>query len=521
MRTMNEQLTEEVYTLLREVQEEQDRQKALRLLEEGLERYPSNIYVMVRLAAHYRLLGKSALALELLQQAKEIAPTNYYVLYEYGRTARREAYIWHALEALSYLVVHHPDDPDPRFQHALSWALVGSIESTQVFPTVEELITQYPERIRYRIGYAELLFRAGRYREALQKIDEIIPQHPTFTDCWQIVANASYELGQRDRWEEAALKLHEIAPNLAPTHFWMGRYHLTKDFVKASDHLRKAIQIHPRFYKAYIELGYWYWQANLLDDAHICLKKAVQIACWSGQAQGVLAWFQVKTGLGEPYLEGLKNLAHDHPYNGLDFYLARIYTLMERHDDAKPFWQMAVSHAPDNPTKRWLFGAVNITWEEYKAAIDELKEAVNLLPDFAKAWKSLGYAFLKDEQFSNAVEAYETYLNHVTHDIEIYHELGVAYLYADQGEKAVEYLQKAHHLAPQNGHILLALVEAFLMKPDLEKAKALGLKAQKLLPEDEELAQLIASLEKRTRVTQVKTPKMTNDVGEHYNGKDF
>jgi tetratricopeptide (TPR) repeat protein len=474
-------------------------QQCCEILREGLQTYPDSVLLMVKLGKALRLCDRFAEAEEILRQAQSVAPDDYEVLYQLGIVLRQESQIWEALAIHSHLVEKFPGDPDARHVLANSRIVLGRVDLA--LPELDQLISQFPDRINYHISYSRALNRMGRYTESIATINEVLKHKPYAVDPLLCLAEANQKLIRSDQWIAAALKAYQFVPNRAVVRLWMHQVCLEEGkFEEAFDHLRKALEIHPRFFQAHVAVGSFYWNAKREDLAHRWFESAYQIAPWDGYAQGMLAQFQAETGRGVPDLERLQSEALALPYGRLPYYLGRMFfSTYQDYDRALQFLKVAVDCAPEDVDARRILGLTYIKRDEYDNGIDELRHVLDLCPQLSNAYEELAYACLQAGRLSEAETAYVRAIARLPQKADVRHGYGITLLRLGQTENALSQLQQAVQLEPEDGDMLYSLAETLLNADKPKEALEVALKAKALLPEDDEdIEELLEHLQTST-----------------------
>ncbi|MBD2770385.1 tetratricopeptide repeat protein [Hymenobacter sp. BT664] len=478
--------------------------KSCQILREGLVAHPDSVLLMVRLGKALRFCSGFAEAREVLQRAEAIAPDDYEVLYQLGIVLRAEAEIWGAFAAHSSLVKKFPADPNARHVLANDHIVLGYPD--KALPELKQLIGQFPSQMNYRISYADCLNKMGRYTESIAVLNEVLEQDPLWVDALISLAEANQGLRRPNQWTAAARKAYELDPDSAGVHLLMHDVCLAEaNFEQALRHLQRALESHPRCFKAQVAMGSFYWNGNDEDGAREWFELANKIAPWDGQVQGMLAQFQAENEGGIPdetegdipKIELLENEALTVPYGGLPYYLGRIF-LGTYHDyeRALRFCQLAVECAPEDVDTRRLLGQTYLVREEYDAAIQQLQLVVEWCPDWIQAKEELAYAYLQADKLSEAATVYASVVPYLPDKADVHHGYGVTLVNLGQIEEGLTHLQKAVQLDTNNGNMLWSLALALEVIDRPKEALEVALKAKVLLPEnDQEISELVNRLQ--------------------------
>jgi tetratricopeptide (TPR) repeat protein len=120
---------------------------------------------------------------------------------------------------------------------------------------------------------------------------------------------------------------------------------------------------------------------------------------------------------------------------------------------------------------------------QYDKAVDALKEAIKLKPDYESAYVSLAFNYERMGQYDNAIEAYQEAIKLQPDDPSPYNFLAFNYRRTGQYEKAVEEYNKSIELKPDNASPYSGLGYAYMGLKQYEKAIEAFKKAISINPE--------------------------------------
>jgi len=108
------------------------------------------------------------------------------------------------------------------------------------------------------------------------------------------------------------------------------------------------------------------------------------------------------------------------------------------------------SRQPDNPFVWYALGYLYIELGNHEFAVEALKTAIRLKPDFAEAYNNLGWCYAAMGHYADAVEPYKTAILLKPDAAISYRGLGVAYRETGSYSQAVDSLKTAIRLEPRN-----------------------------------------------------------------------
>ena len=176
-----------------------------------------------------------------------------------------------------------------------------------------------------------------------------------------------------------------------------------KDILAQENLLRKVIRLCP-YDGAYLSLGKNLYKQGKLNEAQGVLEALLKLKPNAGQAHIVLASIHRQLQHSEPYIQHLSaGIAMD-PASSIEPYgaLAEAYDKAGKPDKAIQILYKAVAIFPEDQTAaaHATLGYLLNAQEEYAKALEEMKIALRIKPDFAR-----------DELFKSLLAHLETKVN--------------------------------------------------------------------------------------------------------------
>ena len=146
----------------------------------------------------------------------------------------------------------------------------------------------------------------------------------------------------------------------------------------------------------------------------------------------------------------------------------------------EPAGVVFAQNVPDGARSEYDRGVTNLKDNKFDLAVESLKRAIDIFPDYYQALELLGAEYVKRNQFEPAVPV-------LTHAIEVntsapkcLYALGVAHLKLNRPGEAIQWLRKASDLEPANVNAFMMLGIAYGNNRDLEASEAALKKAYQL-----------------------------------------
>jgi len=346
-----------------------------------------------------------------------------------------------------------------------------------------------------------LLFRQGRYSEALEKYEEAERGLPLDGKALrEFLAEALHILAARLVLPEGAYSaIHhpDAVRILQRVTAWQPEnpaawYHLGVACALADQHeqaiqaFQRAIALDPKDAYPWNGLGNVYCTQGRYDEAIQAYQQAIALdpkiaAPWYGLGN-------VYSDLGR-YDEAIQAyqqaIALDPkiaaPWNGL----GNVYSDLGRYDEAIQAYQQAIALDPKFAYPWNGLGNVYSDLGRYDEAIQAYQQAIALDPKFAAPWYGLGNVYRTQDRYDEAIQAYQQAIALDPKFAYPWNGLGVIYAVRGEWEQALEAFRRAVELAPEDGAYHTSIAGAL---------RALGREAEA----QEEIARARPLMEKET-----------------------
>lgn len=111
--------------------------------------------------------------------------------------------------------------------------------------------------------------------------------------------------------------------------------------------------------------------------------------------------------------------------------------------EAERLYLEILTESPNDGNALNLLGFLKIQNKQFDEAINYLKKALKIYPDFFEAWFNLGLAYKNNNQFDNAIKAYENALSIEPNNTDVYFNIASVYEEKNDAFAAINYYEKA------------------------------------------------------------------------------
>lgn len=274
-----------------------------------------------------------------------------------------------------------------------------------------------PENNYYMLALGDIYRAQKNYRNAFLAYKRALEKDPNNADAHYFVAEASFNLGEKAEQETAAREAIRGGTKY-PGEAWFYLAEALQDAKKTDEAIeayKRAIIANQKLYGAYNNLSEIYRSQGRLIDAIDVMEKAEKQFPDDGTVFVNLSWYYslaekhndaVRAGQKATQLSPENYMAHTNlcrAYNDTKLYTQAIKTCEEalrlQPGDGETYFYLARAHDLMNKPQE--------ATPYYKKAVVGLVEFTNSNPDYADGFYLLGNAYYADNQRDKAIEAYQ------------------------------------------------------------------------------------------------------------------
>lgn len=389
-------------------------------------------------------------------------------------------------QALAQFIKQNPDDYD--LQLGLGALQQQRGDPAKALATYQNVIATADDALQgvsARNRVAALLMSQKKYDEAGKLIAEVLEKNPRDNDALVMRGNLAME---RKDPAAAIADLRAVLrdqPASVPVMRTLARAHLANgEPALAEENLRAAVEVAPTDVAARIELAQLLSQTHRAESAVTLLEEAVLKAPTDVAARESL----VRAYLAKQDLDAARRAAEDlkilAPHAAVGYFLAGVVAQNQnRFDDAQKDLERAlqlqpnamdalaaltrqdlargraeqalarvratVDAAPGNGAARNLLGEIYIANREFPKAIEQLDEAVRLMPKWWMAYRNLALAKLGGGDAKGGLQVYEKAVAITNHEPALVTDLAALYERQQRFDDAIRLYESLHKTNPQ------------------------------------------------------------------------
>jgi tetratricopeptide (TPR) repeat protein len=387
--------------------------EARKYFEEGLKKDPHNAACLFNVGYIEERQGNYAAAERLFEQALRSNPDFADVLLELANLRTREKKFAEAEDLLrKYVKVSH----DPATGYYKLAMIERSMHQTaaaqrdlNVFQSLSKNSSTGPYPFQHLFDYLDNRSRLSSQQRTQLDVSELtaqIQKNPGQPQDLYLLAETYLKLGQDDAAEKTIVQLDQVSANDYRTQAGVGvllaRYHL---YDEAILHFKNALRANPDSDDIKFDLADVYFRKRLYRES-LDAAQSVSAAGQKDDAYLALAG-DIYAHLGDSAkaVQIFQDAIDRNPDN--DQYYLSLTLVQLRGDDldaAQQTLKKGLVRIPSSGKILWGLGVVSVLQGNTTQAAQQLERAVELLPEWAGSYSTLGVFYYQTGQFDKARE---------------------------------------------------------------------------------------------------------------------
>ena len=245
----------------------------------------------------------------------------------------------------------------------------------------------------------------------ISELSDEIQKHPGQPQNLYLLTEAYLKLGRLEDARQTASQLDQISANDFRTQAGIGvlfaRYHLYDDAIQ---HFQSALRANPDSDDAKFDLASAYLHRGRYTDA---LQTAQNVSAAGQQDDSFLSLLgEIEAHVGDTpkAIDIFRNAIRRNPDND-QYYLSLSLVQLRANDvdGAEQTLQQGLAHTPGSGKIVWGLGLVSVLRGNSKQAGERLQRAVDLLPEWAGSYSTLGVFYYQTGQIEKAREVLDRF----------------------------------------------------------------------------------------------------------------
>jgi len=339
---------------------------------------------------------------------------------------------------------------------------------------IDYAIEQFPAEVSFQVFKAQYFLNNGEPEKALARLnslDALDPQNPDILLTRATVYSSMHKHAEAiNEYQKALTKVDEDLDEIHTSIAF--EYQNQGEYVKAADHLKKAIKLNKENESLLYEIGYCYEMGQMSEEAVGFFTREINSRPYS-----YVAWYNLGMAYSalELYEKAIDSfdyaIAIDPAFTPAYFSKAQGYEQMEMYHEAINVYKHTFELEKPDAMTYYYIGDCYASLEKYDTAIEFYRKSISLERHFSDAWMGIGLCFVEQGQHSEALSHMEQAIKLESDNAEYYIVLAETQLALGMNDDAEHSYEKASELEPYHAEIWLDFSDFYAdIKKDYIKA---------------------------------------------------
>jgi tetratricopeptide (TPR) repeat protein len=392
--------------------------EALKYFEQGLKQDPHNTSCLFNVGYILERQGNYARAEEMLQQALRSNAKSPDALLELANLRAKDKKFAEAADLLRRFIKISPNPADGYYKLAMAERSLHQTAAAQrdlsVFQTLSKNSKTGPYPYQHLFDYLDnraTLSAQERTQLDITELNDQIQKHPGQPQDLYLLAEAYLKLGKPDEARAIVAQLDQLSAEDYRTQTGIGvlfaRYRFYDDAIQ---HFHSALRANPDSDDVKFDLADAYFRTGRYTDA---LRAAQQVSPAGQRDDAFLALLgdtEAHVGDDAKAMEIFRNAIRRNPDN--DQYYLSLTLIQLRNNDlngAEQTLQKGLARVPGSGKLVWGLGLIAVLRGDAGQAAERLERAVDLLPEWAGSYSTLGVFYYQIGQIDKAREVLDRF----------------------------------------------------------------------------------------------------------------
>jgi putative PEP-CTERM system TPR-repeat lipoprotein len=444
--------------------------KALELSGTWIKQKPEEVYGYILAAVSYSKLNNIDLAEDMYNQVLTIDPNNIPANIYYADKAEAVGDKKSAVAFFSKIIRSYPGHIESlRKYFILQWDLGDSEGGLK---PIERAFNKEPEKLQFRLLYAQALFTQGQYTQSIAVLEQAPPSDTSPDRYWLALGNAYYSDGQLKKAVEITENWISKQPSNKDAYIRLiALQDINKNYAQALIVSKAAHQKFPAEEQFGMFATFFSLVTGELKAAEFTFSSLTDDARNSVAGQGLMGQILLEKGDAKSALPKLKAFYEQKPSQANSSLVAKAFKGLKQYPQAISFLQDHKVNAGNSIASDIQIAELAIISNDFELAKTQYIAILKLEPDNTRALNNLAYILIEEGSYRGALQ-YAKRAVELSPEFPAVLDTYATTLYrTGLFNDAVEVFEKAYGFDKDNAKVALRYAEALIAVKQTKQAE--------------------------------------------------
>jgi putative PEP-CTERM system TPR-repeat lipoprotein len=444
--------------------------KALELSGTWIQQKPEEVYGYILAAVAYSKLDEIVPAEDMFNQALGIDPNNIAANTYYADKAEAEGNKVSAVAFLSKIISTNSDHIASLRKYYVLQRDIGNAEDGLI--PIETAFNQAPEKLQFRLLFAQALLTEGKYLKSISVLDKIAPNKMNPDMYWVVLGNAYFFSQQFDNVVSIAESWVSEQPNNRNAYLRLiSVLDITKNPSKALSVSKSAQQMFPADQQFGMLVTYFNIATGDLKAAEVSYTRLSEDIRKSVAGQGLMGQILLEKGDSNSALPKLKAFYEQKASQANASLVAKALKELKQYSQAIAFLQDHQVQVGKSISNDIQIAELAIISNDYELAAAQYIAVLKIESDNTRALNNLAYILIEQDNYQKALEYAKRAAELSPEYPAVLDTYATTLFKTGQFNEAVKVFDKVYNFDKNNAEVALRYVEAMLAAKQTTKAE--------------------------------------------------
>lgn len=444
--------------------------KALELSNTWIQQKPDEVYGYILAAISYSKLKKTNQAENMFNEALLIDPNNIAANTYYADKAVAEGDKESAVDYLSKIIRANPKHIDSLRKFFVLQRDLGDSEGG--LKPIERAFNQEPNKLQFRLLYAQSLFTQGQFTQSIAVLEEATPTETSPDRYWIVLGNAYYSNGQLEKAVGVTKNWIAKQPSNKDAHIRLITLQdIANNYSEALLAIKMAQKKFPTDEQFAVLATYFNLVTGDVKAAENIFSNLTEGTRESVSGQGLMGQILLEQGKAKLALPKLKAFYKRKPNQTNASLVAKALKELKQYPQAISFMQNHKKQKGDSVATDIQIAELAIVANDFELASAQYVKILKIEPENTRALNNLAYILIEQGDHQKALQYAKRAAELSPEYPAILDTYGTTLFKTGQFDEAIVVFEKAYNLDKANIQLALRYTEALIASKQTNKAE--------------------------------------------------